>query len=116
MPEANFEYQEKIRRLAVKIVKDYKGKGPESVKVKLENDSQVTVEIRGILSNLSEILLKECADELVEEYWKVLKPYLEREYMEELIEAIGWRFTYSWRLCGQKQQGRTVIIQLNKSV
>ncbi|MHA6529120.1 Na-translocating system protein MpsC family protein [Paenibacillus sp. BAC0078] len=116
MSEADFEYQEKIRKLAVKIVKHYRGKGPENVKVKLDNESQITIEIRGILSSLSEILVKEGALDLVAEYWKVLKPYLERGFMEEMIETIGCRFTYSWRLCDLSHEDRTVIIQLNKSV
>lgn len=116
MSDVDFEYQEKIRRLVVKIVKHYRGRGPDNVKVKLENEAQITIEIRGILSSLSEILLKEGAIQLVTEYWKVLRPYLERGFMEELIETIGCEFTYSWRISDLYQGDRTITIQVNKSV
>ncbi|WP_179035648.1 Na-translocating system protein MpsC family protein [Paenibacillus sp. URB8-2] len=116
MCETEFECQEKIRRLVVKIVKHYRGRGPENVKVKLENDLLITIEIRGILSSLSEILMKEGAVDLVAEYWKVLKPYLEREFMSEMIDTLGSRFTYTWKIAELCPSGRAIIIQLNKSV
>ncbi|GJM71114.1 hypothetical protein HMSSN036_33300 [Paenibacillus macerans] len=75
-----FEAQERIRRLAVKIVKHYRGKGPENVKVNLDGAGKATVEIKGILSNLSEILVKEGATDLVKQYWKVLQPYWNASY------------------------------------
>ncbi|AKG34685.1 Na-translocating system protein MpsC family protein [Paenibacillus durus] len=116
MPETEFEYQEKIRRLVVKIVKHYRGRGPENVKVKLENDQLIIIEIRGILSNLSEILVKEGAVDLVAEYWKVLKPYLEKEFMDEVIETLGSPFTYTWKIYELCPSGQAIRIQLNKSV
>ncbi|MDT3426361.1 uncharacterized protein YbcI [Paenibacillus forsythiae] len=111
-----FEYQEKIRRLVVKIVKHYRGKGPENVKVMVENDSLITIEIKGVLSSLSEILMKEGAVDLVAENWKVLKPYLEREFMTEMIGTLGSRFTYTWKISELCPSGRAIVIQLNKSV
>ncbi|GGF68132.1 hypothetical protein GCM10010912_11410 [Paenibacillus albidus] len=116
MSETEFEYQEKIRRLAVKIVKHYRGKGPESVKVRLEYKPLIIIEIRGILSSLSEILLKEGAVHLITEYWKVLKPYLEREFIAEIIETLGSPFTYTWKIEDPTPGERAIIIQLNKSV
>ncbi|NGM84035.1 DUF2294 family protein [Paenibacillus sp. 7124] len=113
---SEFEYQEKIRRLVVKIVKHYRGKGPENVKVKLESSQLITIEIRGVLSSLSEILVKEGAVDLVAEYWKVLKPYLEKEFMAEMIETLGSRFTYTWQIYELCPSGRAIMIQLNKSV
>ncbi|WP_025688957.1 Na-translocating system protein MpsC family protein [Paenibacillus zanthoxyli] len=116
MPETEFEYQEKIRRLVVKIVKHYRGRGPENVKVKLEGNQLITIEIRGILSSLSEILVKEGAVDLVAEYWKVLKPYLEKEFMAEMIETLGSPFTYTWKIYELCPSGQAIMIQLNKSV
>lgn len=116
MSETVFECQEKVRRLAVKIVKHYRGKGPENVKVRMEDDSLIIIEIRGILSSLSEILLNEGAVHLVTEYWKVLKPYLEREFMAEIVETLGSPFTYTWKIEDPNPGDRAIIIQLNKSV
>ncbi|MEK3787289.1 MULTISPECIES: Na-translocating system protein MpsC family protein [Paenibacillus] len=116
MAEAAYEYQERIRRLAVKIVKHYRGKGPELVKVKLDSESQITIEIKGMLSSLSEILLREGAADLVTEYWKVLRPYLERGFMDEVMVTIGSAFSYSWQLPNLEQESSTVIIQLHKTV
>lgn len=50
------ELQEKIRKFAIKVVKCYKGKGPDNVKVKI-NGGTITIEVRGILSKLSDILV-----------------------------------------------------------
>ncbi|MGZ7445236.1 Na-translocating system protein MpsC family protein [Paenibacillus sp. TH7-28] len=111
-----FEVQEKIRRLAVKIVKHYRGKGPENVKVNLDGTGKVTVEIKGILSNLSEILVKEGAADLVKQYWNVLQPYLEREFMQEAAATVGGPFTYSWTISHDRQGERTILIELNKTV
>lgn len=115
MPNGIFEYQENIRKLAVKIVKHYRGKGPENVKVKAE-DGRIEIEIKGILSNLSEILVKEGAVEVVKDYWKILKPYLEKEFLKEAEETVGSRFTYSWKICDLESGDRTVIIEVNKMV
>lgn len=111
-----FECQEKIRRLAVKIVRHYRGKGPENVKVKLDGAGKVTVEITGILSNVSEILVKEGATDLVKQYWKVLQPYLEREFMQEAADTLGGPFTYTWTISQERQEERTIVIELNKTV
>ncbi|MBY9078456.1 DUF2294 family protein [Paenibacillus sp. HN-1] len=116
MTESEFECQEKIRRLAVKIVKHYRGRGPDNVKVRMENSPVITVEIKGILSNLSEILMKEGAEQLVADYWKILKPHLEKEYMSELKEAIGGAFTYTWRMLNHSPSDRRIVVQLNTSV
>lgn len=116
VPHEQFEFQERVRKLVVRIVKHYRGKGPENVKVKIENERQISIEIRGILSNLSEILVKEGASEIVKEYWKVLKPYLEKEFLEEVNETIGSPFTYEWELCSLSQNDRSIIIKVNKQV
>ncbi|MFD1178855.1 Na-translocating system protein MpsC family protein [Paenibacillus puldeungensis] len=106
-----FEYQEKIRRLAVKIVKHYRGKGPENVKVNLEDEGNITVQIKGFLSNLSEILVKEGAVDLVTQYWEVLQPYLEREFMQEAMDMIGSPFTYAWTIRDDLQGEWTIVIE-----
>lgn len=55
MDRYELELQEKIRKFAIKVVKCYKGKGPDNVKVKI-NGGTITIEVRGILSKLSDIL------------------------------------------------------------
>lgn len=115
MPNEAFEYQEKIRKLVVKVVKHYRGKGPDSVKVKAE-DGKIVIEIKGILSNLSEILVKEGAVDIVKDYWRILKSYLEKEFKTEMEETVGSRFTYNWEISDLENGERVVIVQLNTLV
>ncbi|KLU65928.1 hypothetical protein DEAC_c19670 [Desulfosporosinus acididurans] len=105
------EMQEKIRKLAVKIVKHYRGKGPEYVIVKID-DELITITIKGILSNLSEILVEEGDVERVKEYWKTLRPYLENQYAEEVYELIGRNFEYSWQINHLESSDRTIVLFL----
>ena len=51
MTDKDLELQEKIRKLAIKIVKHYRGKGPDNVKIKIE-DQIITIEIRGVFFGL----------------------------------------------------------------
>ncbi|MGC7870162.1 Na-translocating system protein MpsC family protein [Desulfosporosinus sp. SYSU MS00001] len=105
------EMQEKIRKLAVKIVKHYRGKGPEYVIVKID-DELITITIKGILSNLSEILVEEGDVERVKEYWKTLRPYLENQYAEEVYELIGRNFEYTWQINHLESPDRTIVLFL----
>lgn len=111
MSDEKFQLQENIRKLATKIIKHYRGKGPECVKVKIENDI-ITIHINGILSNLSEILVKEGAIDIVKDYWKIMKPHLEKQFLEEAYEIVGKRFEYSWQIRDLENNNRTIIIFL----
>jgi len=106
------EMQEKIRKLAIKLVKHYRGKGPEYVIIKIE-DELITITIKGILSNLSEILVEEGDADKVKDYWKILKPYLENQYAEEIYETIGRNFEYTWQINNLESANRTIVIFLN---
>lgn len=111
MSDEKFQMQEKIRKLAVKIVKHYRGKGPEVVTVKIEGDI-ITVQIKGILSNLSEILVEEGAIDIVKAYWKVMKPHLEKEFLNEAYETVGRGFEYSWKIHDLERNNRTIAVLL----
>ncbi|MBI6874279.1 Na-translocating system protein MpsC family protein [Clostridium aciditolerans] len=111
MSDEKFQLQENIRKLATKIIKHYRGKGPECVKVKIENDI-ITIHINGILSNLSEILVKEGAVDIVKDYWKIMKPHLEKQFLEEAYEVVGKRFEYNWQIRDLESNNRTIIIFL----
>ncbi|WP_223264109.1 DUF2294 domain-containing protein [Paenibacillus sp. IHB B 3084] len=112
MLNTEWEYRERIRKLAVCIVKHYRGKGPDNVKVSLESPLRITVEIRGTLSNLSEILVHEGAEDKVREYWSVLRPYLEKEFMSEAEKTLGSPFTYTWEVCPSVHGDGHIIIIL----
>lgn len=111
MSDEKFQLQENIRKLATKIIKHYRGKGPECVKVKIENDI-ITIHINGILSNLSEILVKEGAVDIVKDYWRIMKPHLEKQFLEEAYKVVGKRFEYSWQIRDLENNNRTIIIFL----
>lgn len=111
MSDEKFQSQENIRKLATKIIKHYRGKGPECVKVKIENDI-ITIHINGILSNLSEILVKEGAVDIVKDYWRIMKPHLEKQFLEEAYEVVGKEFEYSWQIRDLEKDNRTIIIFL----
>ncbi|MDN4087901.1 MULTISPECIES: DUF2294 domain-containing protein [Paenibacillus] len=112
MLNTELEYRERIRKLAVCIVKHYRGKGPDNVKVSLNSPLRVTVEIQGTLSNLSEILVHEGAVEKVSDYWNVLRPYLEKEFMREAEKTLGSPFTYTWEVCPSVHGDGHIIITL----
>ncbi|MET3209547.1 UNVERIFIED_CONTAM: uncharacterized protein YbcI [Paenibacillus sp. PvR008] len=112
MLNTEWEYRERIRKLAVCIVKHYRGKGPDNVKVSLDSPLRITVEIRGTLSNLSEILVHEGAEDKVREYWNVLRPYLEKEFMNEAEKTLGSPFTYTWEICPSVHGDGHIIITL----
>ncbi|WP_088228675.1 Na-translocating system protein MpsC family protein [Desulfosporosinus sp. FKB] len=105
------EMQEKIRKLAVKIVKHYRGKGPEYVIVRID-DELITITIKGILSNLSEILVEQGDVDRVKEYWKTLRPYLENQFAEEVYELIGRNFEYTWQINNLESSDRTIALFL----
>jgi uncharacterized protein YbcI len=111
MTDDKLEFQEKIRKLAVKIVKHYRGKGPEVVKVKTEGNL-ITIDIRGILSNLSEILVEAGAVDIVRDYWRIMKPYLEREFLQEAYEIVGGKFEYSWQINDFEKNSRYIVVSL----
>ena len=105
------EMQEKIRKLAIKVVKHYRGKGPEYVIIKIDDDL-ISITIKGILSNLSEILVKEGGVDKVKDYWKILKPHLENQFAQEACETLGGNFEYSWQINNLESPDRTIVIYL----
>ncbi|MDS0525853.1 DUF2294 domain-containing protein [Clostridium sp. SHJSY1] len=113
MDNINLELQEKIKKVAVKIIKHYRGRGPEYVKVNIDSPKVITVKIKGILSNLSEILVNEGALDIVVDYWKVMKPHLEKTYLEEVKDILEKNFTYDWEVCDIKSDDRIVVITIN---
>ena len=113
MSNGDLELQEKIRKLAIKIIKHYRGKGPDNVKVKIEGQL-ITVHIIGIISNLSTILIEEGAAQTVKDYWKYLKPYLEKKFMDEINEIIGRNFDYTWKIYDFESESRSIILKINR--
>ncbi|MBV7272047.1 Na-translocating system protein MpsC family protein [Clostridium thailandense] len=111
MSNEKFEMQENIRRLVSRIIKHYRGKGPDCVKVQIE-EKIITIHISGILSNLSEILVGEGADEVVKDYWRIMKPHLEKQFLDEAYKVVGKRFEYSWKIDNWKNSNRTITIFL----
>jgi uncharacterized protein YbcI len=107
------ELQEDVRKLAIKMIKHYRGKGPDNVKVKVEGQL-ITVEIKGIISNLSVILIEEGAEETVKDYWKYLKPHLEKKFMGEACETIGKNFDYTWKVYDLDKESRSIIMKINR--
>ena len=113
MSDMNLELQEQIKKVAVKIIKYYRGRGPEYVKVKIDSPDTITVEIKGILSNLSEILVNEGAVNIVTDYWKIMKPHLEKSFLQEVKDILKKDFTYSWKISNIENDNRTVVITIN---
>lgn len=112
MNDINLELQEQIKKIAVKIIKYYRGRGPEYVKVKIENPNIITIGIKGILSNLSEILVNEGAVNIVTEYWKIMKPHLEKNFLHEVQNILKKDFVYNWEICDIENDNRTVVITI----
>ncbi|MDO4535264.1 MAG: Na-translocating system protein MpsC family protein [Clostridium perfringens] len=115
MSKTELELQEDLRRLAIKIVKCYKGKGPDNVNVKI-NGNIIIIEVRGILSKLSDILVKQGARQVVMDYWKYIKPHLEKEFLQEACDILGGGFDYSWEVKNLELEDkeRVVVIKVNK--
>ncbi|MFW2491263.1 Na-translocating system protein MpsC family protein [Clostridium chromiireducens] len=113
MSAINLELQEQIKKVAVKIIKYYRGRGPEYVKVKIDSPDTITVDVKGILSNLSEILVNEGAVNIVTDYWKIMKPHLEKNFLQEVKDILKKDFTYSWKICNIENDNRTVVITIN---
>jgi uncharacterized protein YbcI len=113
LSNGDLELQEKIRKLAIKIIKCYRGKGPDNVKVKIEGQL-ITVEIKGIISNLSTILIEEGAEQTVKDYWKYLKPHLEKKFMDEVYEVIGRKFDYTWKIYDLESESRSIILMISR--
>ncbi len=112
MSAINLELQERIKKVTVKIIKHYRGRGPEYVKVNSNSPDTITVEIKGILSNLSEILVNEGAVDIVTDYWKIMKPHLEKNFLQEVKDILKKDFTYSWKICNIENDNRTVVITI----
>lgn len=112
MSAINLELQERIKKVTVKIIKHYRGRGPEYVKVNSNSSDTITVEIKGILSNLSEILVNEGAVDIVADYWKIMKPHLEKNFLQEVKDILKKDFTYSWKICNIENDNRTVVITI----
>ncbi|WP_287823900.1 Na-translocating system protein MpsC family protein [Clostridium sp.] len=113
MMDANIEMQEKLKKLTIKIVKHYRGKGPEYVKVNMLDEKTIIIEVKGILSNLSEILVNEGATSMVAKYWEVLKPHIENNFFREIKMILGSNFQYSWKLYNLENHNRTIQIKIN---
>lgn len=115
MSNGDLVLQEKIRKLAIKIIKCYRGKGPDNVKVKIEGQL-ITVHVIGIISNLSTILIEEGAGQTVKDYWKYLKPNLEKKFMNEVYEVIGKNFDYTWKIYDFESESRSIVLKINRYV
>ncbi|QAA33328.1 DUF2294 domain-containing protein [Clostridium manihotivorum] len=113
MCATNVDLQEDVKKLAVKIIKHYRGKGPEYVKVKMIDTDTIVLDIKGILSNLSEILVNEGAINLVKSYWEIMKPHLEKSFIDEARELFKRDFNYSWKVLNLENENRTVVITIN---
>ena len=112
MSDMNLELQEQIKKVAVKIIKYYRGRGPEYVKVRIDFPDIITINIKGILSNLSEILVNEGAVNIVADYWKIMKPHLEKNFLQEVRDILKKDFTYSWKISNIEDDNRTVDITI----
>ena len=115
MTNKDLELQENIRKLAVKIVKHYRGKGPDNVKVKIE-DQIITVEIRGVFSDLSKILMSEGAAHIVNDYWKIVKPHLEKEFLEKAYETVGGSYDYDMEVTNLENFDKSVTLKINRTM
>ncbi|AOR24771.1 Na-translocating system protein MpsC family protein [Clostridium taeniosporum] len=114
MLSEELELQEKIRKLSIRIVKYYRGKGPDNVKVNI-NKNLIVIHIKGILSNLSEILVNQGACNEVKKYWKYIKPHLEDEFLDEVHDVIGKDFDYDWEIHNLENRDREIVIKINKN-
>lgn len=81
------EETDEIRKLIFKFVKYYKGKGPQYVNVYL-NDSNITIFIKGIFTNLERLLYERCSKEEIITSIKDVMKILKEELIKEINETL----------------------------
>jgi uncharacterized protein YbcI len=104
------EEQETIKRLIVKYTKMYRCKGPLYVKVKITNEL-INIYIKGIVSNIEEILLEEDNIEQIEIIWEIIKHPIFKQFLNELQEVMCKKYKILLEESNFKDDFRILILK-----
>ncbi|MDF2883912.1 MAG: hypothetical protein K0R54_4477, partial [Clostridiaceae bacterium] len=88
MQREEVEAADEIRKLIFKFVKYYKGKGPQYVNVNL-SDSNITVYIKGVFTNLDKLLYENTEEEELRVAFKNAMAILKKELIDEINETLN---------------------------
>jgi len=104
--------EDKIKRIAAKYVKLYRGKGPQYVKVNI-NYEFIQVYSKGILSTVGELLIKQGAFKLPEMAWNELRKEILDSFIDEVSKEIGKECSLVSERTDFYEDTRTIIIKLD---
>lgn len=93
MRRGEAEAADEIKKIIFKLVKYYKGKGPQYVNVRLI-DSNITVYIKGVFTNLDKLLYENTEEEKLRKVFKGAMLILKRELIEKINEALDMNCTF----------------------
>lgn len=102
-----------IKKVIIKISKKYIGKGPEYVKVKINNDIADIV-LKGIISNTVDILLEQGENNLVQIIWEKLRSSYEGELSDEFYESAGKKLEMISELSDFQEDIRKMTLKVVK--
>lgn len=104
--------EDKIKKVVAKHVKLYSGKGPQYVKVDMTDDL-INIQVKGILSRVGELLVKQGESELPQMAWEKLKFLFLDSFIYELSKEIEKKCSLVLEKTDFNENIRTLIIKLH---
>ena len=104
------EEQETIKKLVVKYIKMHRGKGSQYVIVKITG-GLINIYIKGILSNIEVILLKEDNIKQIEIIWGIIKYPIFKQFLNELQEVMCKKYNFISEESNFKDDYRIIILK-----
>jgi len=104
--------EDKIKRIAAQYVKLYRGRGPQYVKVNVRHEL-IHIYLKGVLSNMGELLIKQGAVKLAEMAWNELREDILDSFIDEVSKEVGKEYSLVSEKTDFYEDARTIIIKLD---
>lgn len=104
-------FKDKIANIAIKFTKLYRSRGPEYVKVNIDNDT-INICIKGILSNVGKLLLEQkCFEDIVSIWGKINGP-LAKQFLDEVHTETGKKCMIFSEVSDYKNDMRILVLKI----
>ena len=104
--------EEKIKKTVAKHIKLYIGRGPQYIKVDMNNNS-INIYVKGVLSKVGELLVKQGAAQLPQMAWEELRALFLDSFIEELSCEVNKRCSLVFEKTDFIENTRTIIIKMH---
>lgn len=107
------EIEKRIKAIAIRVIKLYKGKGPNYVNVKI-TDNKIDMLAKGILSNLGKYLIEHGKKEVVEIIKEAVEDTLYKHLIDEIHKETNLKCSIICGECNYKEDFRRLILKIKE--